>query len=319
MSHQMHAGEPITNGVRRIACLHIDTTLHQLTDPYFNRDDAVHEGRKMCKRIRAIIRLIRNEIGSGYYQQENGRFRDASRLLAPARDAAVMVETLDSLLTYFDENDPNHPAMKFLAEKPLASLRTRLMQRHRQVADEIIYESQAFDACIKMIEAGRAQISQWPIENEGFIVLQKGLKRVYHRGLMRMAEAYADPEPEKFHDWRKRVKYLWHQVETLSSIWPDILEPMAESLHTLSSLLGDDHDLAELQKVIAYDPNLLPETDLQQLLFVLIEHRRQALQSEACFLGERLYAEAPKQFVERQAIYWHIWRTEYPIKQGANK
>lgn len=319
MNHQLHAGEPINNGVRRIACLHIDTTLDQMADPHFNRDDAVHEGRKMCKRIRAILRLIRNEIGSEYYQQENGRFRDASRLIAPARDAAVMVETLDSLLTDFEENGPGQPTEEVLTAKSFTALRSRLVQRHRQVANEIMYESQTFDACIKMIEAGRAQISQWPIENEGFIVLQNGLKRVYRRGLIRMAKAYANPDPEKFHDWRKRVKYLWHQVETLSSIWPDTVEPMSESLHTLSSLLGDDHDLAELQKLIAYDPNLLPETRLQQLLFELIEHRRQTLQTEARFLGERIYAEAPSQFVERQAIYWHIWRTEYPIKQVANK
>jgi len=42
----------------------------------------------------------------------------------------------------------------------------------------------------------------------------------------------------------------------------------------------------------------------------LIEHRRAQLQTEAIFLGERLYAEKPKPFVRRLRRYWRAWRDE---------
>ena len=320
MDYQLQAGEPIGNGIRRIALLRIDKALMQLTDPDFNQDKAIHDGRKTCKRVRAILRLIRNEVGDKWYRRENWRFRDASRLLAPARDAAVMVETLDDLLKYFKKEEPNHPAIEQLVDKPFAPLRERLVQRHRQVADAIIYESQAVDEYINMLRAGRVQVSQWPIKNESFAALQGGLHRVYRRGVKRMGKAYADPDdPEKFHDWRKRVKYLWYQLEIIAPIWPEIIEPMAESLHTVSGLLGDDHDLAEFKELIEHNLNLLPEEDLQHLLFELIAHRRQNFQKDARFLGERLYADAPNQYVARQATYWHIWRSEHPVKATNNE
>ena len=42
----------------------------------------------------------------------------------------------------------------------------------------------------------------------------------------------------------------------------------------------------------------------------LIEHRRAQLQTEAMFLGERLYAEERKLFARRLRSYWRAWRSE---------
>ena len=61
-------------------------------------EDAVHETRKALKRLRALVRLLEPELGAQAFARENAALRDAGRRLAGARDAEVMVGTLDALI-----------------------------------------------------------------------------------------------------------------------------------------------------------------------------------------------------------------------------
>ena len=60
--------------------------------------EAIHDTRKALKRLRALVRLLRAELGERRYKREHAILRDAARRLAGARDAEVMVGTLDALL-----------------------------------------------------------------------------------------------------------------------------------------------------------------------------------------------------------------------------
>jgi CHAD domain-containing protein len=124
-------------------------------------------------------------------------------------------------------------------------------------------------------------------------------------------------DPELFHDWRKRVKYLWHQSEILGPAWPSQLEQQAEALHTLSGYLGDDHDLAELNRVIRLESHRFIGDSSLPTLLRLIERRRAVLQAQARPLGRRLYVEKPRAFVARMEGYWRIWEQESAAAMGA--
>ena len=67
-----------------------------LADPT-DLDVAVHTTRKGIKRLRAFLRLARRSTGTSTYRIENGALRDTARLLAPARDAYVLVGTARDL------------------------------------------------------------------------------------------------------------------------------------------------------------------------------------------------------------------------------
>ena len=60
-------------------------------------DDAVHEARKVCKRIRAALRLLRESVGSGVYRRENSMVRGAAKPLTAVRDAFILRKTLRKL------------------------------------------------------------------------------------------------------------------------------------------------------------------------------------------------------------------------------
>jgi hypothetical protein len=60
------------------------------------------------------------------------------------------------------------------------------------------------------------------------------------------------------------AKDLWYDSRLLGETAPSILGPLARSLHALSELLGDDHDLAVLVKMQRSDA--LDELSLDKLV-----------------------------------------------------
>jgi len=324
MGFQLQAGEPLIDGIRRIALERIDTALEQLSNPSLDRDKAVHDARKTCKRLRAILRFIRDEVGYTYYRRENFRFRDASRLLAPARDSAVLLETLDSLVERFHtievnplihEIDPQIADMLPVSPGIFADLREKLIERHHLHSKQVL-QTDAIPQYIATVREARLNVVDWPMQQVEFTAVSSGLRRVYRQGRQHMFHASQTMSTKALHEWRKCVKYLWYQLELLQPVQPGMLSASVEALAALSGHLGNEHDLAELQQLIFADPTLLPD-ELRQQLCVMIAHRRKEYQALAWPLGSHLYAEKSWPFVNRIHAYWKIWRAENPIRATA--
>ena len=106
-AYRLRRGEDTGDGVRRIARGQLDLAGERLDAGAGARGDldgAVHETRKAFKRLRALVRVARDALGDEVYRRENTIFRDAGRRLSSARDATVLVQTLDALTArYRDE------------------------------------------------------------------------------------------------------------------------------------------------------------------------------------------------------------------------
>jgi CHAD domain-containing protein len=298
MAFCLKAGEPISDEIIRILSEQIELIIDNLTNPEIDRDIGVHDSRKTCKRVRATLRLVRDEIGESLFTQENFRFRDIARQLAPARDSWVLVASLDQLTTDHADSLPLGAFGKF--RELLQSQYETTLARER--ADDALIPQ-----ILETLGAATTQIANLTIRPEGFEAIEGGLKRVYTLGRHAMKRSYTQPTPENFHEWRKRVKYLWHQVEILTPTQPEVLIPLGEELHTLSDYLGDDHDLAILREITLEHPEAFQsEADLETLLD-LIDQKRQALEAQAQPLGERLYCETPRVLTRRLKVYWTAW------------
>jgi CHAD domain-containing protein len=274
-----------------MAMTEIDGALAHLTDASPDRDEAIHEVRKRIKKIRAILRLVRDELGQELYRQENICYRDAGRRLADLRESAVLVETLDKLADY---------AVDELAAGALGKVRTALAQAHQSFSRRVFDEEKVVAATATTLRAGRRRLLTWPLVGDDFADVAKGVRRVYQRGRQRLAAAYAEPTPEAFHEWRKEVKYLWYQVTILELLKPGVLPLYAAELHELSDHLGDDHDLFALRRHWQQRPLIVAGApELQQTLTALVERRRAEIEAAIRPLGERLYAEEPDTFMER--------------------
>jgi CHAD domain-containing protein len=262
-------------------------------------DESVHDARKAFKRVRSVLRLVRDEIGEKTYRRENRRFRDAARPLTEVRDAKALVEAMDKLA----ERSAHEAKSKFFAVVRKSLQADRGAIRRRVVEDE-----RAIPAVISEVKVGRDRLRDWSIPHKGWSGLSGGLKETYKVGRRAFAAAEKVANPEALHEWRKQAKYLWHQLQLVEAMWPGVMEELAEEVHTLADLLGDDHDLVVLRGKLASSPDEFGGQARLEKLFDLIDRRRRELAAEAFALGQRLYADKPKDFTGRLRDYWRAWR-----------
>jgi CHAD domain-containing protein len=195
-----------------------------------------------------------------------------------------------------------------LAPDAFAELRKPFIRsRRKQQSDK----NEAIADVARMLESARPRVTDWPIGDDGFSALRQGLKRIYKQGRTSMAQAQVEPSVENFHEWRKRVKYLWYQVRLLKPIWPPMLKELADELERLADYLSDDHDLAILRQTVLQQPS--EDRTQLEVLVALIDQRRGELEVEARRLGERIYLEKPNAFVRRFEVYWQAWCEEAKV------
>jgi CHAD domain-containing protein len=288
MSFRLEPREPLPEGVRRIALEQIDKAVAQLRDQPDGCDEAVHDARKRFKKVRAVLRLVRDELGEEAYHRENICFRDAGRRLAAVRDSAVLLETLDYVA--------GHSGDERLTPALIAAIQHRLSYAHEYLSEHVLEREHALVIVIDTLAQARTRVHTWPIEHGGFSALAGGLQRVYKRGRNRLSDAYAAPSPENFHEWRKRTKYLWYHMRILNLLWPAVLKELADEVHELSNVLGLDHDLTVFHEKIVDLPEM-SEDGRSDAFAELIDQQRAALLAAARPLGERIYAEKTTAFV----------------------
>jgi CHAD domain-containing protein len=289
--------ETIATGIQRIICEQINYAVTLLEDTSNDRDIAVHESRKTLKKIRSVLRLVRDTIGAEMYQQENIFYRDIGRSLAPLRDSFVLIEVLDKIRLKTADK----------AVRQSATIVRRVLAKQHRVVRKSMLAGDTIPTAIRQLEMGREHLSDWKLIHNDFSALAGGLKRTYKRGRRNMAIAYKhDHSAELFHDWRKRVKDLWYQMLVLSAIWPAVLPALAEQMHKLSEILGDAHDLAVLREAIVQMPEIKSEET--QALLKLIDDEQAMLEQSAQALGKLIYGERVAAFTERIALYWAIWQ-----------
>jgi CHAD domain-containing protein len=299
LSYKFKKKETVRAGIRRIAREEIDEAIELLRDKKADPEETVHEARKHFKRVRALLRLVRDDLGEEVYLSANGTVRTLGRRLAPVRNASVLVSALERLRSAYEKDFP--------AEK-VASIQKRLVSRRRATLGRL-RRDRTLSKIARELEPLRQHVRAWALGQEGFPCVEPGLRRAYRQGRKAQPQAYATRTDEAFHAWRKRAKDLRYHVELLQPVWPDTMKVLEKELHDLTDCLGDDHDFAELWRMLAASPGLEEPGSGVAAVIELIDHRRSELQSKAGPIGARTYSEKPRVFSCRIESYWEAWRS----------
>ncbi len=301
MEYRLKRGESAPEGVRRMAAEQLDKALEHLACQEEKRDKHIHEARKATKRLRALVRLVRRELGDEVYALENQCYRDAGQRLSELRDATVLIETVDRLVESLGKDVP---------KSRFARVRVWLVERRDQVYGQVASSDRAVQEVVANLTQARERLENWNLQRQGWGGIRVGLQRIYARGRRDFAAAYALPSDEAFHDWRKQAKYLWYHAQILENIWPSVMQALVEELDQLGELLGQDHDLAVLRTTVLAEFPRAGATATLQALESRIGEVRARKQAEACLLAERIYLERPRDFTRRLRGYWRVWQAE---------
>jgi CHAD domain-containing protein len=248
----------------------------------------VHEARKAIKRMRALARLLREELGEQEFKRVNASLGDAGRRLASARDADVRLATLRDLTE-------RHP--EALALEGVRRLGEQLERERRQIR-----QPSDTDEVLADIAAMRDQLARWSLVDHDFGTLAPGLRRIYREGRHRYLHCKREHgrEAQHVHDWRKRVKSLYYALDMLGAKKAKGTRRAVRRADRLGDLLGGEHDLWMLHTYVEEHPQAFCEdAAARTVLLELIERRRRRLRKRALALGARLYKRKPDKFTRR--------------------
>jgi CHAD domain-containing protein len=253
-------------------------------------DQPVHELRKQMKRIRAGLRLLHDALGATTYQRLNRSVRNAARPLTPIRDAKILRDTLDSI---------SQPSGKSAQNGALSNWRQALQKEYH--SSRIKLSKKALGAIETRLKKVAQVLASLPASRLDSALTKATLKRPYKKAYQAFRVAKQEPSDENLHEWRKQVKYHFHQLEFIQSLKPKRIATTIKQAHRISDFLGDDHDLALLhEKLTAPSQRRVssPPTGSDELIKQL-QRRRAKFQRKAQQLGKKLYAHKPKKIAKQ--------------------
>lgn len=295
MAFTFYKSESIRFGIRRIIREQVNLILLSLGRSADNYDEEIHSSRKSMKKIRALLALIKFELGREEFRRINIFYRDIGRKLSGVRDLAVMMNFLVNLKK--DAGIPNGKIDRILFELDEEYHQTKI---NRKLEDNII------TGIKNDLLSALKEIDEWQFSSTGFDVIKPGLQRVYSEGLGCMHTAIENPLPENYHKWRKHGKYLWYSVKLLQKSWKNVLTEYSNSLEDLTESLGEAQDISQIRKYLT-KKNIEDGNDNNYLLAILAE-KREALYQKAIPLGKKIFSENPESFTARMESYYKIWR-----------
>ena len=289
------AGERPAEGLRRVVLGQVDLAIESLEGKAST--GAVHETRKAIKRLSATMRLLEGELGAKSAGRERRLLRDVARRLAGARDAEVMVQTLDDLMD-------RHPR-KLGGRRALVELRGHLERERAAVAARIERDAATRARALTELRELRGRVACWRLQDRSAGGLAgAGLERIYRAGRGGRGRARARKPPARaWHRWRKHVKDLRYGLEAI-----DVkdgkgsaghVSKLAKRADSLGEALGQEHDLMLLAGLARAHGPLKRRPRARKRLLKAIARRRAKLRLKALQESARLFEHKPKRFVKR--------------------
>ena len=292
--------ETVKESVNRILLEQIDYILKYCKTDQKDVHRAIHEIRKSIKRIRAVLRLIREEIGYSSYYRENVFYREMNRSVSDIRSYNVLVLSLEKLQSDLSKTIPAETFEPLIVS--IRELREKILSR-MFYADRILH-----DLSRNLLEA-KKRIPTLSLENESFEVFAGGMRRMYRQSRNYLSKAQENPDTHHLHDMRKRMKYLWYHLEILNPIYPASLKVHADSLENITENLGVHHDM-ELLSEFLHNSDTKLEPRIIETLLDACEFKKSALLSNIWIKAGVAFSEEPGALIDRMGEYWKIYYSQ---------
>jgi CHAD domain-containing protein len=329
MAYRLKLKEPLVKGVRRIAAEQLANAAARLqgdSDP----ESGIHEARKSLKRTRALLRLVRPGLGEQQYRKSNDRLRDVARMLSAARDRDVVRGHLGRMTQA--ESSGGKAKQSGAQAKPsvieakpsvikanplIAKAARRLSAALEQAAERQAPEDGAgpraparnMAEALVEIDAVRGDLAEIGLQPASFETIVAGLAKSHRSGCKALVLALSNSdEEEALHDLRKAAQAYWRQMILVQQAWPEVCLARAAAAKQVADLLGQDHDVALLESVLAGPEAQVLTAAERGALNRYCTARHAELRNAALPKAQRLFAERSERLGARMRYLWEVSR-----------
>jgi len=250
-------------------------------------ETGVHEARKGCKEIRAILRLVKPNMEKSEFSARQDFYREISAKLSGNRDAMVRQKTWDNLVAEYPklEGNRDNTVTRFLASQ--------------EALDPISEKGRDFflDLALDVEQEGSAPKS-WDLP-KSLSDLVPNIKKIYQKARKSEKKARESDDIEHFHTFRKRSKDLFYCLRILRPMFGKGLKTLVSDLETLTETQGVANDHAVLLDYLCEHRNSMDLDDTEwEIVNDCIKRKLIELQSLSHKQAKTLFSESPGKFIK---------------------
>lgn len=250
-------------------------------------DVGVHEARKGCKEIRAILRLLKPNMEQSEFRDRQAFYRDISAKLSGNRDALVRQKTWQDLVS-------ENPALEGRLSEEVAQFLSSqkeldpLEQKGRDYFLDLALE----------VEKQSAAPKNWNLP-KSLSDLVPNIKKIYQKARNTEKQAKNSNDIEHFHDFRKRSKDLFYCMRVLRPMFGKGFKSMVSELEELTETQGIANDHAVLMDYLSeHSQSLdLDDSEWEQVQGVIAK-KLHGLQDHSHRRAKKLFSESPSAFIK---------------------
>jgi len=298
MAYRIRPDKPFSLEVAAIAAKKLKNAIEILETQTEGPHAAIHQARKIFKRVRALYRLVKTD-ARDFQRHENRRLRDIARTLSTVRNATALIESITDLQAH--ARTPDESVALSFAREALTARRDQLATAETDLSGKL---EAAVAGCRQAIDAvGYLQLEDGSEKTARR--LAKAWKSNLQQATTAIEHCHNQALAEHFHDLRKSGQVYWMHLALLRDIWPSAMEAKHAQAKDLVDMLGKEHDLSVLSELIDEAPQLFGRgEDLAHLLGAIIS-RQEGLRLDALTLAETVFADS----AERESrIIRVLWR-----------
>ncbi|WP_421915222.1 CHAD domain-containing protein [Mesorhizobium sp.] len=293
MSFRIDPRLPLTGEVRRILAEEIDKALVHLDAAPSQPEQALHKCRKRLKSVRALLRLVHSG-NETFCAAENQCYREVAGLLAGAREATALIETIDRLAAEFPQE---------CAGGGLNTVRERLV-KNQEALHAGADLAATIEAAIAACEAGRSRIGTLSLPDmpeQAADVLAEGARLTLRRARKALDTAGSRGDADDFHDLRKAAKTHGMHLSLLGRLWPTPIKARRKAVDELGERLGELHDVLVMRALLDADDRPLGPPRETRLLAKLLKRSEKHLKKACLKEAAELFGDSPKRSTRKLA------------------
>jgi CHAD domain-containing protein len=247
-------------------------------------DEVVYEARKHIKKIRAVLHMLRRELGKDYLRQ-NRRLRRIAHQLATLRDADASLDTMRSIRAHYP---------RLINVEVFADVQQGLRSRKRAAAARLD-PGHLLPRVERALRQATRDTSKRLQRVAGRGAMSAGIILGYRRARQALACVHTSPDDGLFHQWRRRVKDHWYHIRLLEGL-NGRAKTRVRNLKRLETWLGDDHNLVMLRATILKSPTRFGNENATAVVLGCLDKYQSSLRRRALKLGDRAFAQKPRAF-----------------------
>lgn len=262
--------------------------IKDLNNEEIDKNILIHESRKRVKNLRAILKVIKEEIGYKNFSTLNNQLKNLNRTSAAIRRNYVMYNIVHSLLEDINSDEIINLLnnMKLFFEQNISN-----EQSTKNLHDIL---SSYHDTFIQL----EKEFLELKLKRNDFTLLWSGLAFIYNNGKKFNRLSIKRGEVTLFHELRKSAKDLFYVLEFVQKCWQPVIKPYYNQIKILTEHIGIMHDYYEF-RIELMNPIWNSFVDAREILNEKIINKIEAKKIISVQYAEKIYAEKTDAFVRR--------------------